>query len=207
MKWTLSIPPLLEGFGIGSSLIIAIGSQNVFVLRQGIKRKHVFLTAFISSCLDIILITVGVAGLGTLISRSPILITAAIWGGAIFLTVYGFLAFQNVFKTRTMPDPSSKAHSSAKKVILLTAAFSLLNPHVYLDTVVLLGSVGAHFPYGQRPSFILGASIASFVWFFLLAYGASWMTPLFKKPITWKCLDASVGIIMWSIAVSLILSE
>ncbi len=196
---------LLQGFGLGASLIIAIGAQNAFVLRQGLKRKYVFLTASICTLCDIILIALGIAGLGTLISTNPMLTQIATWGGAIFLFYYGFRSFRSALKTNTLEAESTTLQPlRVRDTVVTLLAISLLNPHVYLDTVVLVGSIGAHYPANQRLFFALGAMSASFIWFFGLAYGAAWLTPLFRKPIAWRILDALVGCVMWSIAGTLL---
>lgn len=201
----LTLSPLLQGFGLGASLIIAIGAQNAFVLRQGLKRHHVFTTAAICTLCDMILIVLGVGGLGTLIATAPVLTAIATWGGAAFLLFYGFRSFRSALRpasldTQKMPTSSGQLRNT----ILTVLALSLLNPHVYLDTVVLVGSIGAHYPVTLRASFALGAMLASLTWFFGLAYGAAWLTPLFQRPIAWRVLDTAVGIIMWTIALSLI---
>jgi len=198
---------LLQGFALGASLIIAIGAQNAFVLRQGLKRVHVFLSASVCTLCDMVLITLGVAGLGTLISTNPILTQVATWGGAAFLLYYGFRSFRSAFKTNTLEAESAQGQPVRMRDTLVTLlAISLLNPHVYLDTVVLVGSIGAHYPENERIYFALGAMCASLVWFFGLAYGAAWLAPLFRRPMAWRILDALVGCVMWSIAGTLIWS-
>ena len=198
---------LLQGFGLGASLIIAIGAQNAFVLRQGLKRTHVLLTASICTLCDAVLIILGIGGLGTLISTNPVLTQIATWGGAAFLLYYGLRSFRSALKpaaletTSTTPQPVR-----IRETIATLLAISLLNPHVYLDTVVLVGSIGAHYPANERGYFALGAISASLTWFFGLAYGAAWLAPLFRRPVAWRILDALVGCVMWSIAGTLIWS-
>jgi L-lysine exporter family protein LysE/ArgO len=207
---TMNIFPgtiLLQGFGVGASLIIAIGAQNAFVLRQGLKRSHVFLTASICTICDAVLITLGVAGLGILVTANPILTLIATWGGALFLLYYGFRSFRSALKTNKLDTTSTSIKPlRIRDTIATLLALSLLNPHVYLDTVVLVGSIGAHYPPNERVYFALGAMCASLVWFFSLAYGAAWLAPLFRRPMAWRVLDALVGCIMWSIAGTLIWS-
>jgi L-lysine exporter family protein LysE/ArgO len=198
---------LLQGFALGASLIIAIGAQNAFVLRQGLKRVHVFLSASVCTLCDMVLITLGVAGLGTLISTNPILTQIATWGGAAFLLYYGLRSFRSALKANILEAESAQDQPMRTRDTLVTLlAISLLNPHVYLDTVVLVGSIGAHYPEDQRIYFALGAMCASLVWFFGLAYGAAWLAPLFRRPMAWRILDALVGCVMWSIAGTLIWS-
>ncbi|GHO70284.1 amino acid transporter [Ktedonobacter sp. SOSP1-52] len=201
------ILPLLQGFGLGMSLIVAIGAQNAFVLRQGLKKQHVFLVAALCSLCDAVLILLGVGGLGAVINALPVLTLVATWGGALFLLIYGLRSFRAAFQSDKL-----NAHEVAgeptrtREVMLAVLAFSLLNPHVYLDTVVLIGSVGAHYPSGERLLFALGAMLASLTWFFALAYGARWLAPLFCSPLAWRVLDCLIGCIMWFIAASLIWS-
>jgi L-lysine exporter family protein LysE/ArgO len=203
--WNLmDVTLLLKGLGFGAGLIVAIGSQNAFVLRQGLKREHVFWVALVSALADVLLILLGTLGLGTLFSSSPLLIQVATWGGALFLFWYGFRSFRAVFKPQSLELKGERSPSSLHSVIGATLAFSLLNPHVYLDTVVLIGSVAARESLEGRTLFGLGASIASIVWFFGLAYGAGRLTPLFQNPRAWQILDALVGLTMWGIALSLL---
>jgi L-lysine exporter family protein LysE/ArgO len=201
----MSLPVFLEGMGLGATLIIAIGAQNAFVLKQGLLRRHVFITALVCTLCDAALISLGVAGLGAVIERAPILLTVTTWGGAAFLFFYGLRSFRNAFKRETLeagPEPDQDAESM-RRTVLSVLAFSLLNPHVYLDTVVLLGGIGARHPAEARASFILGACSASTLWFFGLAYGSALLTPLFRKPVTWRVLDVLIGAVMWLIAARL----
>ena len=132
------------------------------------------------------------------------LLTIARWGGAAFLVYYGFRSFRSVFKSESLKLESGPERPDLKTTLVTVFALSLLNPHVYLDTVVLLGSIGAQFPL-ERLFFAFGAMLASFIWFFGLGYGAAYLAPLFKKPIAWKILDFLIGCVMWAIALSLIL--
>lgn len=194
-----------EGFGSGAGLIIAIGAQNAFVLKQGILRRHLFITAAICSLIDILLITAGVLGLGAMITGIPVLMIAVTIGGSIFLIVYGIRSFLTAWKPKVLDDGvETKNPVTLKATILTLLAFSLLNPHVYLDTVILLGSIGARHPVSQRISFITGASTASVLWFFGLAYGSAVLTPLFRKKLTWRILNLLIGCVMLLIAVKLI---
>jgi L-lysine exporter family protein LysE/ArgO len=201
----ISLISLLQGFGLGAGLIIAIGAQNAFVLRQGLKRQHLFMTASISTLCDAILILLGVGGLGTVIANVPALTVIATWGGAVFLLFFGLRSFRSaVVKSALDTGKASAQPVSPGGAILAVLAFSLLNPHVYLDTVVLVGSVGAHYHANERVTFALGAILASCTWFFGLTYGAGWLAPLFRRPQAWRILDIAVGCIMWAIAASLI---
>jgi len=199
----------LEGFGIGASLIVAIGAQNAFVLRQGIARNQVFLVASICSLIDAILIMAGVLGLGSLISAFPLVLRGFTLVGAAFLIWYGIRSLGSAINPKVIDDeapPSEKGSLSQKRaVILALLAFSLLNPHVYLDTVILLGSIGSRHQWPQRIWFIVGAVCASFTWFFGLAYGARLLTPLFRKKVTWRILDCLIAFIMFLIAVQLLI--
>jgi L-lysine exporter family protein LysE/ArgO len=197
--------PLIKGFTLGASLIIAIGSQNAFVLRQGLRREHVFTICSICFICDALLILLGVGGFGTLVASSPNLMILARWGGALFLFIYGLRSFRSAFKPGTMEvETADNPASCLKWAILTTLALTLLNPHVYLDTVVLLGSIAGQLSENNRPIFAIGAVSASMVWFYGLGYGARLLTPLFRKQISWKILDTLIGFIMWAIAASLI---
>lgn len=196
--------PFIEGFGTMSGLIIAIGAQNTFVLKQGIQQNHVGLIALICGLVDTILIIVGVGGLGAMIASNEIVLMVSRWGGAAFLTCYGLRSFWMAFKNQSLKIDAKGQKLSLKKVVLTALAVSLLNPHVYIDTCMLIGSVGAQFPAEERPFFAFGASLSSFVWFFSIGYGAKSLIPLFKKPIAWKILDCIIGAMMLSIAFSLV---
>lgn len=194
----------IAGLSLGFSLIIAIGSQNAFVLKQGLKKEHVFIICLLCAVSDALLITAGVAGFSAIITRSPWIETVARYGGAIFLASYGIRSFWNAFKSNATLGPTDNGNNSLVIAVTTCLAFTWLNPHVYLDTVVLLGAISAQFP-GQEVEFTLGAVSASFLFFFALGYGARILTPIFKKPISWKVLDFMIGIVMWTIAIGLIL--
>lgn len=196
------IGPYTQGFGIGAGLIIAIGAQNAFVLSQGIKREYHWLVPFICSLCDCLLIILGAAGVGTLIAKDPSLTRLAGWGGAAFLFFYGGKAFLSALKNNTL-DTQDHAVQTLKSVIMTTLALTLLNPHVYLDTVVLLGSISSRFSGMSKTVFILGACTASISWFFCLSFAGTLLRPVFKKPGVWKILDVIIGITMWVIAISI----
>ncbi|CAA9581284.1 MAG: Arginine exporter protein ArgO [uncultured Truepera sp.] len=194
--------PFIQGLGLGAGLIVAIGAQNAFVLRQGLRKQQVLVTALVCALCDAALITLGVAGFGAVVSSTPALTTLAAWGGAAFLFVYGLRAFFSALRSRGLEPQVGPV--SAQNAVLTTLAVSLLNPHVYLDTVVLLGGIGAQFVGPNRLMFGLGAVTASSVWFFSLAYGATRLGPLFRRPLAWRVLDVLIGVVMWSIAASLV---
>ena len=193
----------IAGLSLGFSLIIAIGSQNAFVLKQGLKREHVLVICLLCAASDALLITLGVSGFSAIIAKVPEVETFARYGGAIFLATYGARSFWSAFKANESLTPAGNGNTSLAVAMTTCLAFTWLNPHVYLDTVVLLGAVSAQFP-GQKLSFTLGAVLASFVFFFSLGYGARLLTPIFKRALAWKVLDFVIGVIMWSIAISLV---
>lgn len=193
----------LAGFSLGLSLILAIGSQNAFVLKQGLKKQHVFVICAICAVSDAIFIGFGVAGFGTLITQFPEIEMFARFGGAIFLAVYAILSFKTAFTISHAIDLQIQSQSSLYTVILTCLAFTWLNPHVYLDTVVLLGSISTQYQPHQT-LFAIGAMSASFVFFFALGYGARFLAPIFKTPKSWKYLEIFIGIIMSAIAISLV---
>ncbi|MBB1485875.1 LysE/ArgO family amino acid transporter [Oceanospirillum sediminis] len=207
MSFTLSshLLALIQGLGTSAGLIMAIGAQNAFVLTQGLRRQYHWPIAGICSFFDALLVTVGVAGVGALVSESEAWLMVARLGGAAFLLWYGFQSLRSAMNTNSMGS-STHELTSLRSAILTTLAITLLNPHVYLDTVVLIGSIGGQFPADERPWFAIGAISFSFIWFFSISLGARWLAPLFKKPVAWRVLDASVCIVMWSIAASLLLA-
>jgi L-lysine exporter family protein LysE/ArgO len=194
----------IAGFFLGASLIIAIGAQNAFILRQGLLRSHVFVLCLICAAADAVLIAAGVAGLGTLVSRSPMLITIVTLGGAVFLAAYGFKAFRRAMQPHSLVENRENA-MPLKAAIATCLAFTFLNPHVYLDTVLLLGSLSAAYECWARVAYGAGAAIASFVWFFALGYGARLLQPVFAKPAAWRVLDLIIGIVMSLLALSLLM--
>ena len=193
-----------QGFGAGLALIVAIGAQNAFVLRQGIRKSHV--GKVVATCIlsDGILILAGVAGFGALTQTMPMLEPITRWGGAIFLFVYGILSMRRAFFVTESLEAKGAAELSARAAVLTCLALTWLNPHVYLDTVVLLGALAAqHGP--ERWVFGAGAVFASFVFFLTLGYGAALLQPIFARPRSWQILEFCVGVLMWTIALSLIL--
>ncbi|NCC63730.1 MAG: amino acid transporter [Spirochaetia bacterium] len=196
--------PFFTGMATGATLIIAIGAQNAFVLTQGIRAQHRFTVAFICSMLDALLITLGVAGMGSLIEQSPRLLGFAAGGGALFLVVYGLKSLGSAFQSESGLLSEQTCSMSRKQVVFTTLAITLLNPHVYLDTVVLLGAISSTYSGQSRYLFATGAIAMSFFWFFLLSYGAALLAPLFKKAITWRILHTLIFLVMWRIAFSLL---
>lgn len=195
--------PALQGFALGASLIIAIGAQNAFVLRQGLRRRHVFAVATICFLSDATLIAAGVAGVGSLIQAAPGLLRVVTLAGAVFLAAYGALAAWRAVRPGRL-EVTGDATGSVHGAVATCLALTFLNPHVYLDTVVLLGGLSARFEGGARIAFGLGAALASGVWFYGIGYGARLLAPLFARPAAWRVLDGVIALVMWSIAVSLV---
>lgn len=194
----------LQGMGVGAGLIIAIGAQNVFVLTQGIRKQYHWLTALICSLSDVLLIFVGVAGVGSFIAGSHALQTGAAWLGAAFLGWYGLRALVSVTAENSLQQKQRGA--ADLRIIVLTAlALTFLNPHVYIDTVLLLGTIGGQYQAGERYLFALGASLSSILWFFTLSYGGGLLAPIFRKSISWRLLNLLVCATMWLIAAQLIM--
>ncbi|WP_233070133.1 LysE/ArgO family amino acid transporter [Motilimonas eburnea] len=193
----------LAGFTLGLSLILAIGSQNAFVLKQGLKKQYVFIICLVCALSDAILIGFGVAGFGAIVQRFPEIEQIARYGGALFLASYALLSFKSALTTNHALGSNIETKGSAWKAVLMCLAFTWLNPHVYLDTVVLLGSISTQYP-GEQLQFALGAMCASFIFFFSLGYGARLLAPVFSRPKAWKVLELLVGVMMSLIAISLV---
>src|SRR6056297_343330 len=194
----------LAGFALGFSLILAIGAQNAFVLRQGLRREHVLAVVLVCACSDAVLVAAGVSGFGMLAERVPGLERVMRYGGAAFLLVYGARSFRAAWRGGAVLEAGQGA-GSLQRAVLTCLALTWLNPHVYLDTVVLLGSVSAQYP-GQALAFGAGAVTASFAFFFSLGYGARLLAPIFARPAAWRVLDVAVGLVMWGIAAKLLLA-
>ena len=192
----------LEGFLLGASLIIAIGAQNAFVLRQGLVRRHVFAVAAVCSVSDAILIAVGIGGVGSLIRQAPSLLSAVALAGAVFLAAYGAFSLRRALRPGAL-RPVAEEGAGLNATVGICLALTWLNPHVYLDTVVLVGGLSSrHAPAGAL-AFGIGAAIASVLWFFGLAYGARVMAPLFARPQAWRVLDLGIAFVMAALAVRL----
>lgn len=194
-----------QGFTLGAGLIVAIGAQNAFVLRQGLVRRHVLPLVLFCGVSDAILIAAGSAGFGGLVASSPLLLRIAAFGGAAFLGAYGLRAFRSAFKPQSL-SAEGAANLPLGRALATVAAFTFLNPHVYLDTVVLLGGIAGRYPIDQRAWFAGGAMMSSFTWFAALGYGARLLAPLFAKPVAWRVLDTLIGVVMTLLALSLLLS-
>lgn len=195
----------LKGFFTTAALITAIGAQNIFVLKQGLMKSHVFIVILLCWLIDVMLISIGVNGVGKLIMTIPHLLDITKYGGAVFLFCYGFMALLSAYKCEMSMDANDLKEKSLSSIIVTLLAVSFLNPHTYLDTMILIGSVGAHFQGIDRVFFIIGAINASLFWFIILCYGARYLAPYFQKPNVWRIFNIFVGITMWSIATSLIL--
>jgi L-lysine exporter family protein LysE/ArgO len=191
------------GFFLGFSLILAIGAQNAFVLRQGLKGEYVLPLVLTCAISDALLIAAGVAGFGALVLAFPLVVSLAKWGGAAFLIVYGFLSFRSALRAGGALETQGSMATSFGAAISTCLLLTWANPHVYLDTVVLLGGVSAQ--YSPSWAFGTGAVVASFVFFFSLGFGARLLRPLFTSPRAWRFLDALVGCVMWAIAASLLI--
>lgn len=197
------IAPAVSGLLLGGSLIIAIGAQNAFVLRQGLLRRHVFILCLICATSDAALIALGVAGLGALISSSELLLSIVTLGGAAFLAAYAVLALRRAISPQPL-EAARQTDTSLAGAIATCLAFTFLNPHVYLDTVLLVGGLSARYDGAARIAFGGGAMAASFVWFFSLGYGARLLAPFFARASSWRILDGLIALVMALLALSLI---
>tara|TARA_R110002012_G_scaffold59770_2_gene156481 strand:+ start:1212 stop:1826 length:615 start_codon:yes stop_codon:yes gene_type:complete len=197
--------PLLQGLILGAGMIIPIGAQNAHVLNHGIKRNHHFLAATICMLCDVILIALGVFGGAKLIATSPTLVTIISWGGIIFLLTYAGLSFRQVWQNNYEENQQLANELKHKPwlVIIATLSVTLLNPHVYLDTVMILGSVGGQFQGHERIAFAVGTMLASIIWFYSLAGAAAKMSPWLNQARVKRSIDMVVGVIMCAIAISL----
>jgi L-lysine exporter family protein LysE/ArgO len=192
---------LLSGFLASLSLIIAIGAQNAFVIKQGLLRSHVTLVVIFCSVADAFFIVLGIGGLGTLVQSQPRILEYIRWFGVAYLMWFGIKSVRAALSTQTMTVEKTD-EKSAVKVLLSLFTFTFLNPHVYLDTVILLGSIANQFS-SHRWYFALGASMASVLWFTTIGYGARAASKYMTRPIFWKVLDSIIAFIMFSIAISL----
>lgn len=199
----MSFSVFLAGFSLGISLILAIGAQNAFVLKQGLKQQHVFAVCIICALSDAILITLGVAGFGVMVQKFPLIEQVARYAGAAFLFFYALLSFKSAFTTQHALQAEGEEVGSLIAATMTCLAFTWLNPHVYLDTFVLLGSISTQYE-GQQFAFGLGAVCSSFVFFFSLGYGAKLLIPVFKKPAAWKVLEFIIGFVMLALGLSLL---
>ena len=198
--WQSYLNGLLVAFG----LIMAIGTQNAFVLAQSLRREHHLPVAAFCVVCDALLVAAGVFGLATLLAQNPVLLGVARWGGAVFLLWYGTQALRRAFSKSSLEQSAGQTARSLKAVMLSALAVTLLNPPVYLDTVLLIGSLGAQ--QSVPGAYVVGAASASLMWFFTLALGAAWLAPWLARPNTWRVLDLLVAVMMYAVAVQLIVS-
>lgn len=194
----------LAGLAAGAGLIIAIGAQNAFVLRQGLQRHHVGSVVAVCILADISLILLGVAGMGLAVQQHPDLLQWLRYAGAAFLAAYGVMALRRAWQGESGLQPASDGAVSRGRVVLACLAFTLLNPHVYLDTVVLLGSLSTHYEGDTRWVFAAGACTASVAWFLSLGYGARLLLPVFRSPVAWRVFDVAVAVFMLTLAAVLL---
>ena len=195
----------LTGFFLGFSLILAIGAQNSFVLRQGLMDRHIFTVALFCSLSDALLISVGVAGISIFLNNYIDLVSDWLFGiSAIWLTVYGLIRLRDAVKGKSALVIESASTNGLISTLSILVILTFANPHVYLDTVVLIGSVSQQFPGNIKVAYILGASLASFVFFFSLAYGAKLLSPVMQKPLAWRILDSFIALVMFSLAIKMV---
>ena len=195
---------LLDGFLLGGSLIVAIGAQNAFVIRQGLVGRHVFWVCLFCAVADTTLIFTGVYGIGLIVSYLPSIIPFMTYAGAVYLAWFGIQALQRLFKPVAV-YAETQASDTLKAALLRCAGFTLLNPHVYLDTVVLVGGLANARLLDERDLFAFGAACASFVWFFVIGFGAMALKPVFDRPAVWRFIDAVIAVVMLSLSVQLLI--
>lgn len=191
-----------NGMLVALGLIVAIGAQNAFVLAQSLRREHHLPVAALCIVCDALLVAAGVFGLATVLASSPILLAVARWGGAVFLLWYGAKALRSACSAQGLQRHEGQGTRSRRAVLLSALAVTLLNPHVYLDTVLLIGSLGAQQP--MPGAYVAGAASASLLWFSTLALGAAWLAPWLARPATWRLLDLLVALMMFAVAAQLI---
>ncbi|MBK6851693.1 MAG: amino acid transporter [Burkholderiales bacterium] len=201
---SLVLPITFQGLALGLGLIVAIGAQNAFVLRQGLRREHVGAVVLFCAVTDAALIAAGVLGMAQALGDSPNLARALALAGAVFLALYGWQALQRARRRQLLQASADGDGLRQGAVLAQAAAFTLLNPHVYLDTVLLVGSIGAQQPPALRGWFIAGASSASFLWFGSLGYGARWLAPMFARPRAWQVLDGLISLTMFMLSALLV---
>jgi L-lysine exporter family protein LysE/ArgO len=196
--------PFLLGFALCASLIVAIGAQNAFVLRQGLKREHVLPIVVFCALSDLVLTGLGVAGLSRTLGYHAGIRLALTLVGAAFLLTYGMKALRRARLAEALKAGADGGSLPLSRALLQTAGFTFLNPHVYLDTVLLMGSIGARQPSSGQAGFVGGVAVASAVWFTGLGFGARLATPLFASPRAWQCLDLLIGATMLVLAALLL---
>ena len=200
----LAFPVFVQGLVLSLGLIVAIGAQNAFVLRQGLRREHVGSVVLFCAVADAVLIAAGVLGMAQALGQRPNLARALALVGAVFLAVYGWQALRRARQARHLDAAAGGTGLRRGAALAQAAAFTLLNPHVYLDTVLLVGSIGAQQPTALQGWFIAGASSASLLWFGLIGYGARWLAPWFERPKAWQVLDALIAVVMFVLAALLV---
>ena len=194
----------LSGFILSLSLILAIGAQNSFVLRQGLMNRHVFIVALFCSLSDALLIGIGVVGISLFLNNYIDLVSDWLFGiSAIWLAGYGILRLRDAVIGKSVLIAENSSVKGLVSTLSFLSVLTFANPHVYLDTVVLIGSVSQQFPANTKFPYVLGASIASFVFFFSLAYGAKFLSPIMQKPIAWRILDSFIALVMFSLAIKM----
>lgn len=197
-------PVFFQGLVLSLGLIVAIGAQNAFVLRQGLRREHVGPIVLFCAAADAVLMAAGVLGMAQALGDSPRLTRTLAVAGALFLAVYGWRALQRARRPQQLAVATGAGGLRLGAALGQTAAFTLLNPHVYLDTVLLVGSIGAQQPAAHQGWFIAGASSASLAWFVTLGFGARWLAPWFARPRAWQVLDGLIGLTMFVLAALLL---
>lgn len=195
----------LNGLLMAAGLIIAIGAQNAFVLAQSLRREHHLAVALLCVLCDAILVSAGVFGLARILAENPTLLAIARWGGVLFLVWYGLKALRRALAPQAMAEAGETGPRSRRAVLLAALAVTLLNPHVYLDTVLLIGSLGAQ--QAAPGAYAMGAASASLLWFFTLALGAAWLSPWLARPTTWRLVDLMVAVMMLGMASQLLLAH
>jgi L-lysine exporter family protein LysE/ArgO len=200
----MSASSFMTGFLLCATLIVAIGAQNAFVLRQGLRREHVLAIVVFCALSDLVLTGAGVAGLARTLGYQPALRRLLTLAGAAFLGLYGIQALQRARQSESLHATAGAAAVPLPRALLTVAGFTFLNPHVYLDTVLLLGSIGARQVPAGRASFVGGVACASALWFTGLGYGARLLAPVFARPRAWQILDVGVGVMMLALAVLLL---
>ncbi|MFM2037030.1 MAG: hypothetical protein RL459_2295 [Pseudomonadota bacterium] len=197
-------PVFVQGLALSLGLIVAIGAQNAFVLRQGLRREHVGSVVLFCALADAVLIAAGVLGMARALGEHQEFARLLALAGAVFLATYGWQALRRARQTHKLRAEESGTSLPLVGVMAQAAAFTLLNPHVYLDTVLLVGSIGAQQPATLRLWFVAGASFASLLWFCVLGFGARWLAPWFARPKAWQVLDGLIGLTMWVLAILLV---
>jgi len=195
---------VLTGFVLGFSLILAIGAQNSFVLRQGLIGRHVFIVALFCSISDALLISIGVAGISIFLSNYIDLVSDWLFSiSAIWLLGYGLLRLRDAINGKSVLIAKDSSVNGLVSTLSFLSVLTFANPHVYLDTVILIGTVSQQFPGNTKLAYVLGASLASFVFFFSLAYGAKFLSPIMQRPIAWRLLDSFIAFVMFTLAIKM----